>query len=487
MSNSKLATVHYWTKNYSSRNGNKISTIIIHHMAGNLDAKGCYNVWKNRQGSAHYAISSKGEIGQLIDEKHRAWSVANASADSKAVTMELANDGGAKTNWHVSDKAIARCIDLCVDICQRNGIKKLNYTGDKKGNLLMHRYFMATACPGPYLAGKFKYIANEVNKRLGSKPTETLYRVRKTWADAKSQVGAYKVLDNAKKVADEKGLNVYDDKGTLIYQGKKKEPDKKGYIGTYPSLTLKKSTAQVIADAVTWGTKIAANNDFHYGHGKEAHHNGCYYCGTQPSSKKKAGIKKWETTYCCNPFVGACWAHGGCDQTALAMCRKGNSWDFGTGNGSYHKCKLFKHMGHPKKSELKAGDVLCKSTHVALYIGGGKIVEASGGDDNVINSKKWNSSIQVTSLSDSRYKTFTRVYRYIGSVNATFNIKVGEYSERVKQLQQYLNWYGNKLSVSGFFNKQTLEAVKKFQANQKLTANGVVDQKTIDAMKAVKK
>ena len=31
----------------------------------------------------------------------------------------------------------------------------------------MHRYFMATTCPGDYLASKFPYIANEVNKQLG--------------------------------------------------------------------------------------------------------------------------------------------------------------------------------------------------------------------------------------------------------------------------------------------------------------------------------
>ncbi len=53
-----------------------------------------------------------------------------------------------------------------MDICQRNGITKLNYTGDKNGNLTMHKCFAATACPGPYLESKFPYIAQEVNKRL---------------------------------------------------------------------------------------------------------------------------------------------------------------------------------------------------------------------------------------------------------------------------------------------------------------------------------
>ena len=49
-------------------------------------------------------------------------------------------------------------------------------------------------------------------------PTETWYRVRKTWADAASQKGAFKVLENAKKCADANlGYSVFDGKGSKIY------------------------------------------------------------------------------------------------------------------------------------------------------------------------------------------------------------------------------------------------------------------------------
>lgn len=44
------------------------------------------------------------------------------------------------------------------------------------------------------------------------------YRVRKTWTDAKSQVGAYKVLANAKKAADaHPGYSVFDENGNAVY------------------------------------------------------------------------------------------------------------------------------------------------------------------------------------------------------------------------------------------------------------------------------
>ena len=48
--------------------------------------------------------------------------------------------------------------------------------------------------------------------------TDTWYRVRKTWADAKSQKGAFKVLENAKNCADENpGYSVFDVNGANIY------------------------------------------------------------------------------------------------------------------------------------------------------------------------------------------------------------------------------------------------------------------------------
>ena len=48
--------------------------------------------------------------------------------------------------------------------------------------------------------------------------TDSYYRVRKSWDDAKSQLGAYKVLANAKKCADKNpGYMVYDPNGKAVY------------------------------------------------------------------------------------------------------------------------------------------------------------------------------------------------------------------------------------------------------------------------------
>ena len=208
MSKSKLVDYTKISPNSSARTA-KISKITIHHMAGNLSVETCANVFQNtsRQASSNYGVGTDGRIGLYVDESRRAWTSSNRDNDNVAVTIEVANDeiGG---NWHVSDKALESTIALCVDICQRNGIKKLNFTGDKSGNLTMHKWFSNTQCPGPYLESKFPHIAEEVNRRLSaasdnSPTTDTggsqnavsgstggvLYRVQvgayedKTWAE----------------------------------------------------------------------------------------------------------------------------------------------------------------------------------------------------------------------------------------------------------------------------------------------------------------
>ena len=51
------------------------------------------------------------------------------------------------------------------------------------------------------------------------------YRVRKSWADSKSQKGAYKVLANAKKCVDQNpGYKVFDADGKMVYEPKAAEP-----------------------------------------------------------------------------------------------------------------------------------------------------------------------------------------------------------------------------------------------------------------------
>lgn len=169
MSISALVDYVKLSPNFSTPAGRKVRKITIHHAAGNVTVETLGNIFAlaSRQASSNYGIDSKGRIGLYVDEANRAWTSGNAENDNQADTIEVANDGGAP-DWHVSDRAINRLIELCTDICKRNDIKALTYTGDKNGNLTRHNMFQATACPGPYLQSKFPYIAEEVNKRLNN-------------------------------------------------------------------------------------------------------------------------------------------------------------------------------------------------------------------------------------------------------------------------------------------------------------------------------
>ena len=146
------------------RDGGKIDKITVHHMAGDLTVETCGEVFQERY-SANYGIGSDGRIACYAPEEYRAVTSSSYSNDNRAITIEVANCTGSP-DWKVSEKAYAALIDLCVDICRRHGFK-LNFTGNKNGNLTMHKWFANTLCPGPYLESRFSDIAAEVNKRLG--------------------------------------------------------------------------------------------------------------------------------------------------------------------------------------------------------------------------------------------------------------------------------------------------------------------------------
>lgn len=163
--------------NKTSPRDHAIDTITIHCMAGNLTIETCANVFapSNRQASSNYGVGTDGRIGCYVDENDRSWCSSNRANDMRAITIEVANDGGADTGWHVSGVAMNSLIKLVADVCKRNNIKKLVWSDNKDDrinhrhgcNMTVHRDFKNKACPGDYLMSKMSYIADEVNKLLG--------------------------------------------------------------------------------------------------------------------------------------------------------------------------------------------------------------------------------------------------------------------------------------------------------------------------------
>jgi len=165
--NSPLAVFRQISPNRNSPRNQPIKKITIHHTAGVISIENLGNHFSKPsvQASSNYGIGNDGRIGLYVDERDRSWCSSSAANDNQAVTIEVSNSavGG---NWLISDKALAATIELCADICKRNGIDRLIYTGTAAGNLTRHDMFANTTCPGAYLGGLLPYIADEVNRRI---------------------------------------------------------------------------------------------------------------------------------------------------------------------------------------------------------------------------------------------------------------------------------------------------------------------------------
>ena len=176
MSNSPLVVYTKLSPNHSGKRTKKIDTITIHCMAGNCSVETCGNLFANsaRQASSNYGIGTDGRIALYVDEANRSWCTSSNANDQRAVTIEVANNGGAP-DWPVSAKAYAALLDLVTDICKRNGIKRLVWSTSKNDrvnhlngcNMTVHRDYANKSCPGDYLYNRHGQIAAEVNKRLG--------------------------------------------------------------------------------------------------------------------------------------------------------------------------------------------------------------------------------------------------------------------------------------------------------------------------------
>lgn len=271
MSNSPLVDYVKISPNKNSPRNHKIDTITIHCVVGQLSVEALGNVFApvSRQASSNYGVGPDGRIGMYVEEKDRSWCSSNPENDHRAITIEVASD--TTHPYAITDAAYRATVDLCADICKRNGIKELKWKADKslvgqvdKQNMTVHRWFAKKACPGDYIYNRLGQIANEVNAKLngsasnsGSESSATLYRVQtgafsnKTNAEAmqkrvkaagfdtymvqsgsfyKIQVGAYSNKTNAEAMAkklEAAGFDTYitTEGGSAVSSSSKKSID----------------------------------------------------------------------------------------------------------------------------------------------------------------------------------------------------------------------------------------------------------------------
>lgn len=257
--NSPLVVYTKISPNNSGQRNHSIDRITPHCVVGQCSAESLGSLFADpaRQASSNYGIDKDGRVGMYCPESNRSWCTSNRDNDQRAITIECASD--TKHPYAMYDAVYQSLIELCIDICRRNGKKKLLWFADKAtaldyepatGEMLItvHRWFENKSCPGDWLFSRLGDVAAQVTAALAGqeesdqkelveeqpvqpevtypeKLTEGLYRVRLSWDDSRSQIGAYRFLSNAKKRVDRNpGYSVFTDDGVAIYPVQKPAP-----------------------------------------------------------------------------------------------------------------------------------------------------------------------------------------------------------------------------------------------------------------------
>ena len=189
--NSSMVSYTKLSPNHSGQRTHSIDRITPHCVVGQCSVETLGNIFlpASRQASSNYGIGVDGRVGMYVEEKNRSWCSSSNANDQRAVTIECASDP--KSPYAFKDAVYQTLIKLCVDICKRNGKKKLLWLGDKTKTLnyspkademvlTVHRWFANKSCPGDWLYARLGDLASKVTASLAdsSKPAASTGKVK---------------------------------------------------------------------------------------------------------------------------------------------------------------------------------------------------------------------------------------------------------------------------------------------------------------------
>ena len=209
--------------------GNKKKYIAVHY----LGVVGQNNALSSGGYGTQYYIYWDGTIYQACDHDAVTWQVGTAGYYTKkhpdannyntiGIEMCVKCDGDkSKADdpyWYFTEETQEACVWLVQKIMEEENIPI--------ENVLRHHDIVNKYCPSPYVTnGKYKtnWTWDEFKAKVANKPVlepvvpkKELYRVRKNWNDADSQIGAFAILENAIKACIE-GYTVYDENGHAVH------------------------------------------------------------------------------------------------------------------------------------------------------------------------------------------------------------------------------------------------------------------------------
>lgn len=176
------------------------------------------------------------------------------------------------TNWSASDQANSSKWSYTTAVVNK-AVKLVKYLMDKYGipanNVIRHYDVTGKLCPGiigwnedsgdvsKWRDFKSRISENSANNKANisantATSTSVIYRVRKSWSDTTSQIGAWKNLNSAKAQADKnKGYSVFDKKGKVVYTPNKTNNKSYKVKVTADVLNVRKGAGTIYAVTTT--------------------------------------------------------------------------------------------------------------------------------------------------------------------------------------------------------------------------------------------
>lgn len=243
---------NYLTRNDCYKSGRTIKPIGMQlHTIGTAQntASQLASYWNQGgiEACVHYCVDAEQEglVYQFLPDNRRSWA-DGGFGNNNLITVELMESdfmrytGGA--NYVITNDAKFRsnittayntAVQFFAQKCKQYGWNPLEKMSNGLYRVSSHdegrRLGLSTSHVDPtHVWGKLGFTMDQfrkdVAKAMGGEIVEVnsdMYRVRKSWADESSQIGAFTVLDNAKK-ACVYGYKVFDNNGNVVFENNTK-------------------------------------------------------------------------------------------------------------------------------------------------------------------------------------------------------------------------------------------------------------------------
>ncbi len=232
--NKKLMNINHTSL---KRSKNAIKWIVIHYVGALGDAKDNATYYGSTYvgASADFFVGFKGDIWQANDYyNYYSWHCGGGlqgsggakyyqqCTNSNSIGIEMcvkkkstATMNATDRDWYFEDATINATVELVRHLMSELSID-INH-------VIRHYDVTSKICPNPFVYNTGKVTWEQFKAKIAgtanSTPTQdttSFYRVRKSWVDSASQLGAYTSLDNAKKNCPS-DYHVFDESGKIVY------------------------------------------------------------------------------------------------------------------------------------------------------------------------------------------------------------------------------------------------------------------------------